>query len=112
ENQGKPLPNRLKKPVGRGAEKRSIMAFDLSALSARNSDPALQALSDQALSVAAADMKGGALRVLDDQLAALYYGHSAVAAEMQPFTQMVDHFAGSISSDGQYVTIDATAKDG
>jgi hypothetical protein len=54
----------------------------------------------------------GALSKLDSQLAALYLSQSSMAADAIAFTSMVQQFAGSISSDGQYVVIDATAADG
>jgi hypothetical protein len=54
----------------------------------------------------------GALSKLDSQLAALHLSHSSLAADAAPFTSMVQQFAGSISANGQYVVIDATAADG
>ena len=54
----------------------------------------------------------GALSKLDSQLAALYLGQSSMAADATAFTSMVQQFAGSISGNGQYVVIDATAADG
>jgi len=54
----------------------------------------------------------GALSKLDSQLAALYLSHSSMAADATAFTSMVQQFAGSISENGQYVVIDATAADG
>jgi hypothetical protein len=57
-------------------------------------------------------MSAGALSKLDSQLAALYLGQSSMAADATAFTSMVQQFAGSISGNGQYVVIDATAADG
>jgi hypothetical protein len=54
----------------------------------------------------------GALSKLDSQLAALDLGQSSMAAAATAFTSMVQQFAGSISENGQYVVIDATAADG
>jgi hypothetical protein len=54
----------------------------------------------------------GALSKLDSQLAALHLSHSSMAADATAFTSMVQQFAGSISENGQYVVIDATAADG
>jgi hypothetical protein len=71
------------------------------------------ALDNQAIMAAAvASIKTGELQVFDMQLAALYFGQSAQAAAMRPFIDSVDHFAGSVTADGQYVVIDATATDG
>jgi hypothetical protein len=57
-------------------------------------------------------MTTGAFSKLDSQLSALHFSHSSMAADAVAFTSMVQQFAGSISGNGQYVVIDATAADG
>jgi hypothetical protein len=70
-------------------------------------------LDNQTIMAAAlASIKTGELKVFDTQLAALYFGQSAQAVAMRPFIDSVDHFPGSVTADGQYVVIDATATDG
>ena len=54
----------------------------------------------------------GALSKVDSQLAALHLGRSPMALQAQSFISTVQQFDQSISSDGQYVLIDATATDG
>ena len=54
----------------------------------------------------------GPLSKVDSQLAALGLDHSSMALAAQSFTSTVQQFAQSISSDGQYVLVDATAVDG
>ena len=74
------------------------------------SDPVASASANSALVMSA--VTTGALSKLDSQLAALYLSQSSMAADATGFTSMVQQFAGSISADGQYVVIDATAADG
>ena len=57
-------------------------------------------------------MDAGALSKLDSQLAALSLSRSSMASAAASLTTTVQQFAGSISADGQYVVIDATAADG
>ncbi|MEJ0075970.1 MAG: FG-GAP-like repeat-containing protein [Alphaproteobacteria bacterium] len=54
----------------------------------------------------------GPLSKVDSQLAALHLGHSTMALAAQSFTSTVQQFAQSVSPDGRYVLIDATAADG
>lgn len=68
--------------------------------------------ADAAGSIAMKAMTSGELRVVDTALAALYYGNSSSAYEMQAFTDTVVQFDKAISADGQYVLIDATANNG
>ncbi len=78
-----------------------------------DSAPALVPMSlANASSIAVRAMKSGALSKLDTQLASLYYSHSSQAVGMSAFTSSVSQFANSITADGKYVLVDATAKNG
>ncbi|MGC1464341.1 MAG: FG-GAP-like repeat-containing protein, partial [Pseudolabrys sp.] len=57
-------------------------------------------------------LKDGILSILDTQLSSLYAGQSADVAAMSILTSGVETLPGSIHGSGQFVTIDATAKDG
>jgi hypothetical protein len=54
----------------------------------------------------------GALSKFDSQLAALQLSYSPMASAAAPFISTVQQYSGAITPDGQYVVIDATARDG
>src|SRR5438552_784439 len=54
----------------------------------------------------------GPLSKFDSQLAALQLSYSPMASAAARFISTVQQYSGAITADGQYVVIDATARDG